>query len=233
MKKLLLFTSFILCFQASKAQTCQAVADANTQVVQTNTTLVATNTSPDLNQHYIPCGTLKIDSASTVQNYIFLRPGTTFISDSMSTIYGGYFIYADSGATVDMNFRGFTALYYAPGAILIDTLGSGIASPCANINFDFSAVLQSTTCSPSNVRDIIELQNLSVAYNSDAWTISLPANAKTLHWELYSIDGKLIVKDAFEGSYLKIEKQSLTPTIYILKLANRYGQKVIKLDSRR
>jgi hypothetical protein len=211
------------------AQNCQVTLPASTIVLQNDTTIVSTNTGSTLNQAYLPCKLLKLDSTSTVQNLIVLRPGSSFISDSLSTVFGGYFIYADSGATVDMNHRSAISLYYKSGAILLDTNNTN-ATLCPNIVMDFSQMTASPICSFAlAIKEKNVLSNISVYDKKNEWTIALPNVQGQTYWSLFSVDGKVVNTGFSNGKEINIDKSDLITNLYILQIQNGQSGKRIKL----
>ncbi len=216
-------------FGASYGQNCSVTLPATTIVLQNDTTIVSTNTGSTLNQAYLPCKSLKLDSTSTVQNLIVLRPGTTFISDSLSTVFGGYFIYADSGATVDMNHKTAISLYYKSGAILLDTNQSS-SILCPNITMDFAQMTANPNCSFAlGMKERSSLNSLSVYDKTNEWTVAIPHVSGQTFWTLFSIDGKVVKTGFSNAKQISIDKTDLQTNLYILQLQNGTSGKRIKL----
>lgn len=223
---LLLVLSFSL---ISLGQTpCSVILPGDTHKLPNDTTIISQNTSPSISAFYLPCKSLKIDSSITVQNTIFLRPGTSFTTDSLSTLFGGYFIYADSGATVDMNHKTALSLYYKAGATLLDT-NMTTCILCPTLTFDYSMMIEDPNCFALSIGEVEAGKGFQVFQQVDGWSIRYDKSGGKVSWQLFSIDGARIQVGNSPYSSFFISRQDLTQGIYILQIMNNNRLTSLKL----
>ncbi len=219
MKKYILILSiFTFCMQQLHAQNCPIMVNADTHHLLNDTTI----TIPSSNyvpRSYMPCHQLIYDSAITVIDTIYLRSGTTFIADSLSTLFGGFIIYAEAGSTIDFNFKASILLYYTPTTILIDTPNASFTKiQCSNITFDYSNMLESHNCNASAAATQMEIANQILVINDGiAWQIQNNGVTTNATVEVFDLQGRQICKPISFARQTRIPYSHLSKGIYIFR----------------
>lgn len=230
MKQLLTLFLMQFLWLTATSQVCPITVNSNTKHLLNDTTITIDNSI--IMGSFMPCKTLKIDSAVTVIDTIYLRTGTTFIADSLSTLFGGFIIYAQEGSTVDMNFKNWVLLYYTPTTILIDTPSSAFSKVlCNSIVFDYTNMIESHNCSVvASVNELEQASFLKILTTSDKWIMDADKPfASNSRMELFTLQGQLIRKILQPKQHTEISFGTLPDGMYILNVQNGIHTKSYQL----
>lgn len=231
MKTLVTLLFFIpLFWQSASAQVCPIVVNSNTKHLLNDTTIDIDNST--IMGSFMPCKTLKIDSAVTVIDTIYLRTGTTFIADSLSTMFGGFIIYAQEGSTVDMNFKNWVLLYYTPTTILIDTPSTAFSKVlCNSIVFDYSVMTESHNCNvATSINEVEANATLKIYNSSDRWILDAEKEfIAGASLQLFTLQGQLIRTIHQPDKHEEIPFGTLSTGIYVLRMRNGSDTRSYKL----
>ena len=228
MKNIFTLISFLVFTTFAEAQVCNVVVNATAHRITSDTTLTYDN-SPVM-QSWVPCPgkLIQLDSAITQIDTFYLREGNTLNIDSLSTLAGGFVIYADSGSVVDCNFKQTLLIYYTPNTILKDTIGWGNKVLCSDIVFDFSNMIEAHDC--NGALSIIDHQSMftHVATLSAQWNIFLAQRIQGRAL-LFDLNARQISAMDIDGRELQVKRNELIPGIYFLLLQTNQGRYSIKL----
>lgn len=230
MNKFILSLFLLLCSNKPYAQVCNIIVNATAHRITSDTTL--TYDSSPVMQSWVPCPGkfIQLDSAITQIDTFYLREGNTLNIDSLSTMAGGFVVYADSGSVVDCNFKQTLLIYYTPNTILKDTIGWGNKVLCSDIVFDFSNMIEAHDCNTPLSTTDRKMLFYQLANGSSQWTINFP---QSIHGKaiLYNLYAQVVQQYECKGSQLNIQHNHLVPGLYFLKLQTDCGDVILKLTA--
>ncbi len=229
MKKLflLLLTFYSI---ASTAQVISLTPQANTYQIITNTTF---GPGTPGTKTFIVCPGVTLNySESSTMDTIILRSGSTLKIDSIFS-YGYARIYAQTGSTVDMNFRQTGSLSYEAGVTILDTnIGPPSffqgAQQVTTVQISYANILGGVSaCSPTNVGDI-DKDNKSVNVHVAGNTLHIrSSNSIEKSYSIINTQGQVVKEIRSTLDILHEDISLLSKGIYWLKWKSISNQGVV------
>lgn len=214
----------------SSAQVISLTPQSNTIEITSNTTI--TLGSSGFKTYLVCPGVTLFYTESSTMDSIILLSGSTLVIDSAFS-YGYAIVYAQSGSTVDMNFRQTGSLNYESGVTILDTTvfppsffqGSQqvntIQISYANLSGGASA------CTPLNIQDI-DTQNESVHVNVEGNNLNIKTiNTSPKYYCIINAQGQKVKQFQSKNNIITEDISLLPNGIYWLKWISNSAQDVI------